>query len=406
MSADALSRPLSGFQKWFASSFQSLQSSVELKNPRVATEFVDFAIKSLPALHLRCQKGVLYPEPSPVEVAKIPPRVKTVFDCSQWSEVANLPDWSERLGSIAIRDSLVTFSCSHCCYDGVSLIVLADRFRKGQLVIPAKLPLAVDHHVAPELAKPYNTQEHVKSMNTLTLAPWSSPLVRKWPDDIRSTAIAAPSKPDTLKCYNPKTKMFQKLTDVMWRTGILAALALDPNQTDYACSTWVNMRPEIPDQGIGCFVAPLTIRAEGVSMEMTVAEFDAKLRRDFNDKMKSRGHFLALKATLTGMPVPPKKAAFFDVSNVGYMKADDLIVDYWVQQTMTAKRCVSAIGLGVATVFGNQNARFLLRYPFSPFVFSRSDAIRGYKAVMHSLQQLDTRLKLKDAIRELREVAV
>jgi hypothetical protein len=406
MSSRTLSRPLSGFEAWFASSFQSLQCAVELKNARVATEFADFIIKSLPALHLRCTKGVLYPEPSPVEVAKIPPRIKTAFDCSQWSEVGNLPDWSERLGSIAVRDSFVTFSCSHCCYDGVSLLVLADRFKKGQLVIPPKLPTAVDQYLAPELAKPYDTKQHVKSMNSLTMAPWSSPLVRRWPNDIRSIAIPAQPKPETLKCYNPKTKMFQKITDVMWRTGILAALALDPNQTDYACSTWVNMRPEIPDQGVGCYVAPMTIRAEGVSLEMTVAEFDAKLRRDFNDKLKRRDHLLALKATLTGMPIPPKKAAFFDVSNVGYFPADDLIVDYWLQQTMTAKGCVAAIGLGVATVFGNHNARFLLRYPFSPFVYTRSDAIRGWKAVMHSLQQLDPKLKLKDAIRELREVAV
>jgi hypothetical protein len=168
----------------------------------------------------------------------------------------------------------------------------------------------------------------------------------------------------------------------------------------------VNLRPRINDNSIGLVIAPMSVRADGASLEMTVEEFDKLLRRDFSAKIKRSGEMLALKATLGGMPVPKGKAALFDVSNVGYFPAGGDILDAWVQQTMTAKRCVAAIGLGVATVFGNDRASFLLRYPFSPFVFSRSDAIRGYKAVMHSLQTLNPKLKLKDAIRELREIAV
>jgi hypothetical protein len=200
--------------------------------------------------------------------------------------------------------------------------------------------------------------------------------------------------------------MFVKLTDVMWRTGILSALAMNPNQTNYACSTWVNVRPEIKDNSIGAVIAPLTIRADATSLDMTVEEFEKLLRRDFSAKIKRKAHIDALKATLGGMPVPKTSGAFLDVSNVGYFPAGGDVVDCWVQQTMTAKRCISALALGVATVFGNDRARLLLRYPFSPFVFSRSDAIRGWKAVMHSLQHLNPKLKLKDAIRELQEVAV
>jgi hypothetical protein len=405
MSAAPLSRPLSGYEAWFGSSVQNLQSAFEFVNARVATEFVDFALKSLPSLHLRSDGRILTEEHSPVEVQKIPASAKTAFDCAQWSEIGNSPDWNERLGTIGVRDNFVTWNASHIVYDGVSLIVIGDRFRRRELIVPPRLPTAIDHAVAPQLSKPYNTAEHEKSMKSLTLTPWSTPLVRKWPNDIRSIAIPAQAPPQTLKCYNPQTKMFQKLTDVMWRSGILSALARDPNQTNYACSTWVNLRPEIKDNSIGLVIAPMTVRAEGVSLEMTVEDFDKRLRRDFSDKMKSNGHMLALKATLGGMPIPNAQASFFDVSNVGYFPAGGEIVDCWVQQTMTAKMCVAAIGLGVATVFGNDKARLLLRYPFSPFVYSRSDAVKGYKAVMHSLQHLNPKSKLKDAIRELREVA-
>jgi hypothetical protein len=85
----------------------------------------------------------------------------------------------------------------------------------------------------------------------------------------------------------------------LWRTGILSALALDTRQTDYICSAFVNKRPEVPS---GCFVAPMTIRGEDVSLEITVA----------------------------GMSVSIEKAAFFDVSNIGYFPPEDFVVDHWL----------------------------------------------------------------------------
>jgi hypothetical protein len=63
------------------------------------------------------------------------------------------------------------------------------------------------------------------------------------------------------------------------------------------------------------------------------------------------------------------------------------------------------IGLSSVTTFGNENAKLTLRYPYSQFVFTRADAGRAFRAVVHSLKHIGPERKVGDAIAELREVA-
>jgi hypothetical protein len=314
-------------------------------------------------------------------------------------------DWSKRVSAVAVNDRFVAFTGGHPFLDGVSFLLTAERFKRGELVIPRKLPIAVDQHFAAEIESSLDTSEHVKSMHTLTSVPWSGSIVRQHPGDCRAMAIPGNIPSPTLKCYNPKTKRFVRLTDALWRTAILTGLALNPAQKGIGCSTWVSVREYIKEGDTGNLIAPLTIRADGISMDATVQDLDDALRRDFKDKMKKKKFLNALKATLGAMPVPRVRASFFDCSNVGYFETGGPFTDFWLEQTMAGRLCTSAIALGIATVFGGDNARVIMRYPCSPWVFTRSDAVRGYKAVVHSFQNLAPKTKLKDAIRELKEVA-
>jgi hypothetical protein len=62
------------------------------------------------------------------------------------------------------------------------------------------------------------------------------------------------------------------------------------------------------------------------------------------------------------------------------------------------------IGLSSITLFGGEKDRLTLRYPYSQFVFTRTDAVKGLKAIVYSLQKIRAETKVADAIRALREV--
>jgi hypothetical protein len=123
------SRRATGYESWFTGFSATIQSSVEFSNPRKATEFVDFLLKSLPTFHMRIEgRNLVYEKTNP-EVVKIPARVN-VLRCVSVDRSLEPPD-ETHLGSLAVRDNLVASSASHAFFDGVSLIILADRFRRG-----------------------------------------------------------------------------------------------------------------------------------------------------------------------------------------------------------------------------------------------------------------------------------
>jgi hypothetical protein len=300
---------------------------VELSNPRKAAEFIDFAIKSLPTFHLRLDGPNIVFEKTMPEIVKIPERIKTCYDAVQWAEVANRPD-ETHLGSIAARDNLVCFSGNHAYFNGVSLIILADRFKRGDLREVTGLPIPVEEYLKDELAKPLDTQAHIESMSKLSTIPWTSHPAQEFPDDTRVGWICDSVFPGEMQCYNPRTAKFANLTDVLWRAGILAAIALrgdkEFSKWQFGAHTWVSMRPYAKGAELGNHIAPMTVLAERIAPGSTVKDLEEALRRDFKDKLKKKAWLNSLKASLSGIVVPMYPSARMDISNVGYFPTGEL----------------------------------------------------------------------------------
>jgi hypothetical protein len=157
---------------------------------------------------------------------------------------------------------------------------------------------------------------------------------------------------------------------------------------------------------MGLHITTMTVEATGISPNSTVRDLAIALRRDFENKMKRNEHFLAFKASANRIRIPRSKASYIDVSNVGYFETTGPFVDCWLQQSMTGKGCMNSLEFAAATLYGSQKARLLVRLPWSPLVFTRSDGIRMFKAITHNLTQLNPKLTISEAIREIREIAV
>jgi hypothetical protein len=338
-------------------------------------------------------------------VATIPRSCKTIQDATIWADADLRLPHIEGLAAIAVRDSSVVLSVSHMGFDGQSFVLLMNRYIRGTFVEPSRFPLSIDDCLKQELSATLDASEHTNARTKLATVPWSGTPVRGYRDNSRADFILADLAPQSLQCFDAKKGQFHGLTDALWRSGVLAAHAMNPNQKGWGCATWVNVRPYVNRWAVGNYAAPMSMVADGMTGEATLADLELKLRRDYNDKRKRRYVLKGLKAFIDALPVPRVSGAFFDISNVGYFPTTGPFIDTWGQMTLLARSSNSGIGMSALTVYGNDKARLTLRFPYSQLVFTRSDAVRTFRAVCHSLQHLKPNMKIKDAIRELQAAA-
>jgi hypothetical protein len=278
-----------------------------------------------------------------------------------------------------------------------------DRFTRGVFEAQPQFPIAAEEMFRKQLSGPLNSSEHPNSRLLLSMLPWNTRRDVATEDDIYCDFLVGEYAPHEVRCFNPKTNKFVGLTDALWRASVLTAHAFE-TQKSYGCFTWVNMRPFVNDNSVGCVAAQCSVVAEGITYETTVGELEKRLRNDFVAKLK-RGYCVGgIKSIIDNVPTPRPPSVFFDVSNVGYFPTVGPFVDAWGQMTPRARFFTDNIGLSSVTTYGNENAKLTLRYPYSQFVFTRAEASRAFRAIVHSVKNIGPEMKVGDAIRELREV--
>jgi hypothetical protein len=379
----------------------SVQLGVELINSRVATQFADFVMKTVSAFRLRCDDENFIHHNSSIPINAIPSSLHTPCDVVQYIERVGRPNFSERLASIAIRDNFVAMSVAHSTFDGVSLIRLFQRFERGQFSPQSTFPNAVDDILKKELSNLPPIASN-SGTNPLAVIPWSSPF-RDSGDRPRIDVLLTNLPSHTLTCFNSKTEKFIGLTDVLWGASAIVSHAIHPEQSGYGSTMWVSMRGSVKEYEFGNFIVPLTIVPEKVSSNLSVGEFEKRFRRDFEIKMKKREWLNELNVMLKSGSRPIIGNSFFDVSNVGYFPTTGPFVDSWSQQSQTAMCCNGVLALAVATVFGRENAHLIMQLPFSQHVFTRSDATRVANGVKYYLQNINRKVKVGDAITQIRK---
>jgi hypothetical protein len=191
-----------------------------------------------------------------------------------------------------------------------------------------------------------------------------------------------------------KSNKFIGLSDALWRSAILVAHAVDPSQLNFACCTWVNLRPYLNDSDVGSTISPLVVRAEGANLNLKVSEFENCIRRDFQGKLKRGEHLLGLKSYLEDLPLELKPGSVFDVSNSGYFSAGGPFVDVFLQQSSLTKLSLWVIAFGSATLFGGERRKIYFRFPFSQASYARKDAGKYLKGLLWSLQNIEGNMKV------------
>jgi hypothetical protein len=167
----------------------------------------------------------------------------------------------ERLAAIATRGTHVAFSIRHIDFDGVSSLILMDRFSRNLFVPPAAFPIRTDERLGNFLSG-VTGAEHFRAIKRLfsnRRRTYSQIGMRN------ARASASIQRLHLVKYFNPKTNKFVGLTDSLWSAGVLTVHVLNPGQHHHGCLAWVNLRPFLNDNSIGCIIAPFSVIASEFS---------------------------------------------------------------------------------------------------------------------------------------------
>jgi hypothetical protein len=154
----------------------------------------------------------------------------------------------------------------------------------------------------------------------------------------------------------------------------------------------------------GDLIGHVCIIADELPASATVADLDQAVRTAFRTAVGRKCYLNGIQAVIDKKQPSHPGGVFFDVSNVGAFETTGPFVDAFGQVTGNVHIWSEFISLSSITLFGGQNDRLTLRYPYSQLVLTRTDAVKGLKGVVHSLQKISPKMKVADAIRELREV--
>jgi hypothetical protein len=172
---------------------------------------------------------------------------------------------------------------------------------------------------------------------------------------------------------------------------MLVTHALAPGQQHFGGSTWVNMRPFMPSNAIGNLISRVLFVLDELPESTTVGEFKRSTRKKFSEK--DRGEILSESDKDNGIGTKGHEAGTRVLRRIECRIFRDVgpIVDAFGQLTVPGSASMGLLGLTI-------------RYPYSQFVFTRTDAVRALKAFVYSLQKIRPDTKVVDAIRELQQV--
>jgi hypothetical protein len=278
-----------------------------------------------------------------------------------------------------------------------------DWFQRGNPPPVIAFPYAPDIELADEVTAVGDARSHMAALNASTCIAWSHAPV-EFPASVRNNSFEVSLPYDSLQCYDRRSGKFVGLTDHIWRSAMIVGHAFTPEQSSYSCPNWINLRPFLKRPGIGNMIGSMIVRADGVNPEWTLAELEAAVRRSFQDGMKTKKYLVNFASLSQGHPLAPRASAFFDISNFGYYPMGESFVDFFLQQSSVARYTVRALSVGAGTTVEGGRRRHFFRYTYSQAVFAKKDTEKVFKGLLHSLQHFKANLKIKDAVKELRQL--
>ncbi|OHT06002.1 hypothetical protein TRFO_26074 [Tritrichomonas foetus] len=412
-------RPLSSFEKSFATSNESVILGIQLSHPKHVPKVIQNFQKSLMSLHLRIENDDIVFKKD-LNIVKMPNYIKNAYDAAEYmSDNNQFMQLSKSLGTIGVKDDLICVSAAHLCTDGKSLATALEHCMddiSGNEEIKPVFPVSVETLFSDFI------KDHTKDKESEIFKKHSTLVPRKnyYPEDFAKymtnryfmTEIPLPE----LKCFDPNTKSLHHLTEYLWLSVILPAAVIGDSKDKLGCTSCVNLRPFItkemmqkyvPDNNefsIGnCFTSP-TVFADNVDQDQTIGNLMKQLRSNFKNSLRNGQLQSAVKVLIEGFPFLSNDVIFHQNSNVGTMKAPKEVVDLHINNRI---RSTSFQVLACLISYGKKSFGkdvMVPRFHYAPTTGSDLDYKKIYESAKFILKEVTANMTLRETYKQIQNV--
>ena len=387
--------------------------ALKFENSKIIPIFIEKLINSCSGFHIKTDYKNLIFTKDKVDIANLPKSINTPCEAAEWIVKNNPPKFVKSLSTIAANDQIIVINSNHLCCDGGFLSYILSHFNEDGKA--AMFPRMIDDIFGKQLKEAPDPSTHFVNSDTLPRIKWmKNPKIGK--ESLTDQVyFSHPAK--ELKCYNDKTKKLHELTESLW-AGLSLTLSAMENKFNgvIGCNTCVNLRQMLNKKSIDLSISNGYTRMNIIAstyqdnktyqneiLNMKMGDIYKLLRKDFETKKKNGSFFTALKLNMLGFPEDPNPGSFGQVTNVGPLKINYPINDFWIQQSVfckAAERCFSLLSYSkIDDQKGKNDVIFNLRY--TPTVTPANVAKTVSQCVDFFLTEIDSQMKVKEALKEL-----
>ena len=404
-------RPIAENEKWYFLSKTICQMSLQVEKPSFVPGIVEKLKNRTLGLKIKFDGKNFIRVNDEIDVLKLPSSVSTAEEASEWSRKHFFPDFSKRLATIAANDNFISLTVNHAVGDGGYLKNLLNSLSDPYYDNSAeeKLPIPLESYFEDRIrdaeTKGVKVVDNDLSL-TRALTAERKPDARIENALTRSILFRIDSK--DLQCYNQQIKAPKSLTEYLWTSICLSAMAFNKKVSDFGCCTWVDTRSFLPKNkqksldicnnfsGISAFAK--------AKEDSTIASIGREMRIDFDNKYRNNYLFSYLKAAAENEPLLKPKGVGVELSNLGPISIKKPIVDVHFGIQMNSEYVEDLFSVMNSSIISEENNTVNINFRYGPNKITDQEAKQLSKYIVHTLKHIPSDTKINDAIKMLQQI--
>lgn len=382
-----------------------VQFGLEFSDKSVVKDYIRMVDRSFAGLHTKLVgKDEIAENKDPITIKRIPKFADNSLELATTYASKNRTPYTEALATKFVSDNKIVVDASHSVTDGMFIIQLVEALQNGS--IPKEL--VTKFYSQESLFEEEIKNRPLPETNVTDLSHLNHHFKEDEPHHRPNQFIQKMIPFEKLSCYNKRTQKVSKLTESLWTSEMLAAVAMNGEYDKLGLMTCVNLRksdkfdPSHPLQ-----MSNIDVVADAKPSEK-VGDLAARMRENFERKFHTPG--LRLTQTTNQEEIKGFKGwakqgnySFLALSHIGKLKFKRPISNVTIHTEMFENPYSPQ-----ATIFSHtvesEAGRFLkYRYNFMPSHFPAREAEYFAKSMKFALQNIKFDEKIEDAVKRIVE---
>ncbi len=374
-----------------------IQLGVKVSDARYIPQLIEEASKMSVGLHVRRVGNEIWRTNEPPIIINLPTWIESVEDACQWTAQQKLPS-STRCSNLSVGQNILILNSNHMAADGGFFKQVLTRFQESLAGIPAKrypqtLISSEDYYRVHEIeaGKPFNHSGCTCVMTDCKEGVHDKAETFVW-------AFKFPTK--ELNCFDKAKGRPSSLTEAIWSSYILSALAFNGKLGTMRCETCCDLRKT--HQFMPEVACDFTIAApEAVCKPTeTVADMGKQIRNDLQQILGSNRRFAFWNQDLANYK-PIAKGCALEISHLGTIAFKKPIIDACMQIMMESKQTEEVVSLLTFSKVNEDHDDFYGRLRCSPHRLNVTEGRILGMTVEHALKNISPKMTIQEAFDEL-----